>query len=173
MYSSLSDKASSSKKRSSHTVLASFLRSCIQSLHSMADGSHAHRALFTRRRRVLCTGATRGIGAIALAEAGAGILLVQARTCDGCIDQSQTAANARVFAYHNSKRVVSITKTKDYVEGLGPRARIYTADLSSQDEVSSLTKKVLGDPNDASILLNCASIQQRNSCHLFFQIGLG
>jgi NAD(P)-dependent dehydrogenase (short-subunit alcohol dehydrogenase family) len=45
-------------------------------------------------RTVLCTGATRGIGAqmaIALAEAGAGIF-VQARMCDGCIDQSQTAA---------------------------------------------------------------------------------
>ena len=62
---------------------------------------------------------------------------------------------------------MSNTKTKEYVEGLGRKARIYTADLSSQDGVSGLTKKVLGDSNDVSIFLNCAGIQRRNSCHLF------
>lgn len=62
---------------------------------------------------------------------------------------------------------MSNTKTKEHVEGLGRKARIYTADLSSQDEVLSLTKKVLGDSNDVSILLNCAGIQRRHPCHLF------
>lgn len=57
---------------------------------------------------------------------------------------------------------MSNTKTKECVEGLGQKARIYTADLSSQGEVSSLTKKVLGDSNDVSILLNCAGIQPRH-----------
>jgi 2-dehydro-3-deoxy-D-gluconate 5-dehydrogenase len=64
---------------------------------------------------------------------------------------------------------MSNTKTKEYVGGLGRKARIYTADFSSQDGVSGLIKKVLGDSNDVSILPNCAGIQRRNSCHLFPQ----
>jgi 2-deoxy-D-gluconate 3-dehydrogenase len=59
---------------------------------------------------------------------------------------------------------MSNAKTKEYVEGFGRKAQIYTADLPSQDEVSCLTKKVLGDSNDVSILLNCAGIQRRHPC---------
>jgi hypothetical protein len=50
LYPRLSNRASSPKKRSTHTVLAFILHSCIQSLHSLADGSLAHRALFPRRQ---------------------------------------------------------------------------------------------------------------------------
>jgi 2-deoxy-D-gluconate 3-dehydrogenase len=65
------------------------------------------------------------------------------------------------------KRDEKNTVTKQYIEGLGMKAQIYTADLSSQDEVSNLTKKVLGDSKDVSILLNCAGIQRRHPSHLF------
>jgi 2-deoxy-D-gluconate 3-dehydrogenase len=68
--------------------------------------------------------------------------------------------------YHNSKRDMSNTKAEECVGELGRKARIHTADLSSQDGVSSLTKNILGGSNDASILLNCAAIRRRHPCHL-------
>lgn len=94
----------------------------------------------------LVTGGTRGIGqamAIALAEAGADILLVQRD------DSNQT--------------------TKQAIEALGRKATIYVADLSSQSSVSSLTSSILSSSPSLriSILLNCAGIQKRHPSHQF------
>ncbi|KAJ5949337.1 hypothetical protein N7454_000921 [Penicillium verhagenii] len=97
-------------------------------------------------RTALVTGGTRGIGqamAIALAEAGADIVLVQ--------------------------RDTSNPATKEIIEKLGRKATIYTGDLASQASVSSLVATVIQDGHDIDILLNCAGIQRRHPSHLFPQ----
>ncbi|CAI6259601.1 unnamed protein product [Periconia digitata] len=92
----------------------------------------------------LVTGGTRGIGqamALALAEAGADILLVQRDT------SNQT--------------------TKEAIEKLGRKAQIYTCDLSSNESVSQLTPTILEDGHRIHILLNCGGIQRRHPAHQF------
>ncbi|KAL6710697.1 hypothetical protein ACN47E_007754 [Coniothyrium glycines] len=92
----------------------------------------------------LVTGGTRGIGqsmAIALAEAGADILLVQ--------------------------RDTSNQETKQAIEALGRKATIYTADLSSASSVTALTPAILKDGHRIHILLNCGGIQRRHPAHQF------
>ncbi|KAH7399170.1 hypothetical protein DE146DRAFT_719547 [Phaeosphaeria sp. MPI-PUGE-AT-0046c] len=92
----------------------------------------------------LVTGGTRGIGqsmAIALAEAGANILLVQ--------------------------RDTSNQSTKSAIEALGRTATIYTADLSSPASVSALVPSILADGHRIHILLNCGGIQKRHPAHQF------
>ncbi|KAJ9630603.1 hypothetical protein H2203_001126 [Taxawa tesnikishii (nom. ined.)] len=95
-------------------------------------------------RTALVTGGTRGIGealVMALAEAGADIVLVQRNT--------------------------SYTTTKEKVEKLGRKASIYVADLASASDVAALVPKVLKDGHDIDILVNCAGIQRRHPCHVF------
>ncbi|KAF2711964.1 NAD(P)-binding protein [Pleomassaria siparia CBS 279.74] len=92
----------------------------------------------------LVTGGTRGIGqsmALALAEAGADILLVQ--------------------------RDTSNTTTKTQIESLGRKATIYVADLSSNVSVSSLVPSITKDGHKIHILLNCGGIQKRHPAHQF------
>jgi len=92
----------------------------------------------------MITGGTRGIGqasAIALAECGADIILIQ--------------------------RDTSNTATKEAIEKLGRKATIYTADLSSQEDVKALTPKVLKDGHQINILVNCAGIQRRHPSEKF------
>ncbi|PSS27969.1 hypothetical protein M430DRAFT_38674 [Amorphotheca resinae ATCC 22711] len=87
----------------------------------------------------LVTGGTRGIGqaaAIALAEAGADIILIQR-------DHTQTA-------------------TLKAIEAVGRKAFIYTADLASQEQVAALTPTILKDGHKINILINCAGIQRRH-----------
>jgi 2-dehydro-3-deoxy-D-gluconate 5-dehydrogenase len=95
-------------------------------------------------RTALITGATRGIGqalAVALAEAGADIVLIQRNS--------------------NSQN------TKRQIEQLGRNAWIYEADLASRDQVKDLVKQVLADDHDVSILVNCGGIQRRHPAHEF------
>ncbi|KAF2190874.1 NAD(P)-binding protein [Zopfia rhizophila CBS 207.26] len=92
----------------------------------------------------LVTGGTRGIGqamALALAEAGADILLVQRDTTN--------------------------QSTKTAIETLGRRAQIYTADLSSPTSISALIPTILADGHKIHILLNCGGIQRRHPAHQF------
>ncbi|KAA6414087.1 MAG: 2-deoxy-d-gluconate 3-dehydrogenase [Lasallia pustulata] len=92
----------------------------------------------------LVTGGTRGIGqaaAIALAEAGADILLAQR-------DDSETS-------------------TKQAIEALGRKATIYPADLSSQASVAALVPTILLEGHRIDILVNCAGIQRRHPSHQF------
>ncbi|KAI0130436.1 hypothetical protein BJ170DRAFT_620158 [Xylariales sp. AK1849] len=92
----------------------------------------------------LVTGGTRGIGqavAIALAEAGADILLVQGKT--------------------------PATETQKSIEALGRKVTVYSTDLSSAEEVAKLVPKVLADGHQIRILINCAGIQIRHACEVF------
>ncbi|POS85599.1 hypothetical protein EPUL_002139 [Erysiphe pulchra] len=92
----------------------------------------------------LVTGGTRGIGqaiALALAESGANIILVQ--------------------------RDKSNTTTRDAVEALGKTSTIYVADLSSSTEVAGLIPSILKDGHKISILVNCAGIQYRSPSSQF------
>ncbi|KAJ4368799.1 hypothetical protein N0V83_005881 [Neocucurbitaria cava] len=92
----------------------------------------------------LVTGGTRGIGqamAIALAEAGADILLVQ--------------------------RDTSNQNTKRAIEALGRSATIYTCDLSSPPSVSALIPTILAAGHRIHILLNSGGIQRRHPSHQF------
>ncbi|KAI0599529.1 hypothetical protein F4775DRAFT_550264 [Biscogniauxia sp. FL1348] len=102
-------------------------------------------ALFSLKgETALVTGGTRGIGqsvAIALAEAGADILLVQRNT--------------------------TATETKNAIEALGRKAQIYTADLSSPADVAGLVPKILADGHEIRVLVNCAGIQIRHPCEAF------
>ncbi|KIX01121.1 2-deoxy-D-gluconate 3-dehydrogenase [Rhinocladiella mackenziei CBS 650.93] len=102
-------------------------------------------SMFSLENRVaVVTGGTRGIGAamaMALAEAGADIILVQRETVN--------------------------TTTKRAIESLGRKASIYAADLCSQDDVLSLTPRILADGHDPSILVTCAGIQRRHASHEF------
>jgi 2-deoxy-D-gluconate 3-dehydrogenase len=94
----------------------------------------------------LVTGGTRGIGqavAIALAEAGADIILIQ--------------------------RDASNTTTHDAILSLGRRSQIYPCDLSDPSSVSALIPRILADnPSlEIRILINCAGIQRRHPCAEF------
>ncbi|KAI9839532.1 MAG: hypothetical protein M1819_002158 [Sarea resinae] len=92
----------------------------------------------------LATGGTRGIGqamALALAEAGADVILIQ--------------------------RDASNTSTKEAIEALGRKATIYVADLSSHSSISKITPAILADGHKIDILLNCAGIQRRHPSHEF------
>lgn len=107
--------------------------------------SPATNALFSLEgQTALITGGTRGIGqavAIALAEAGADILLIQ--------------------------RDTSNQSTLKAIEALGRKATIYTADLASPAEVANLFPTVLADGHQVRILVNCAGIQRRHPSEAF------
>ncbi|KAF3759943.1 NAD(P)-binding protein [Cryphonectria parasitica EP155] len=99
----------------------------------------ATNALFSLEgHTALITGATRGIGqavAVALAEAGADIILIQ--------------------------RDTSNQATRQAIEALGRKAHIYTADLASPSDVAGLVPRVVADGHQIRILINCAGIQRR------------
>ncbi|KXT13636.1 hypothetical protein AC579_4975 [Pseudocercospora musae] len=95
-------------------------------------------------KTAIVTGGTRGIGqamALALAEAGADVLLVQ--------------------------RDASNQATKEAIEKLGRKSQIYTADLANNESMSALVPKVLNDGHQIHILLNCGGIQRRHPAHQF------
>ncbi|CUS08678.1 unnamed protein product [Tuber aestivum] len=100
-------------------------------------------------KTALVTGGSRGIGqtmALALAEAGADIILVQ----------------------RDSKNI----STKAQIAAMGRACTIVNADLSSDAEVSALVPGLVADPSSLpnqriDILLNCAGIQRRHPSHQF------
>ncbi|GAP89590.1 putative 2-deoxy-D-gluconate 3-dehydrogenase [Rosellinia necatrix] len=90
------------------------------------------------------TGGTRGIGqsmALALAGAGADVILVQR---DGASEE-----------------------TKQKIEALGRKAFVYTADMGAQEQVEGLAKRILDDGHDPDILVTSAGIQRRHPAHEF------
>jgi len=92
----------------------------------------------------LVTGGTRGIGAsmaIALAEAGADIILIQ--------------------------RDPTPTSTTTQIESLGRKCTIYTADLASQSSLTSIIPIIISEQKRIHILLNCGGIQRRHPAHQF------
>ncbi|EHY60437.1 hypothetical protein HRR83_000198 [Exophiala dermatitidis] len=95
-------------------------------------------------KTAVVTGGTRGIGAamaLALAEAGADIILVQ--------------------------RDESNKKTYSQIQALGRKATIVTADLSDQSSVEKLIPDLAKAGHDMHILLTCAGIQKRHPAHQF------
>ncbi|RVX74880.1 hypothetical protein B0A52_01157 [Exophiala mesophila] len=101
-------------------------------------------------RKAVVTGGSRGIGAaiaVALAEAGADIILIQ--------------------------RDTSNLQTKETIESLvrndqsTPKVFIYTADLNSSAKVEALAPRILADGHDVSILVTSAGIQRRHPAHQF------
>ena len=99
-------------------------------------------------QNALITGGTRGIGqamAIALAEAGADVILIQR-------DPSNTATSTQIMS-------------------LGRKCTIVPGELCSKESVSELLSLVQKNTNDAPIhiLLNCAGIQRRHPSHAFPQ----
>ncbi|KAK4133470.1 NAD(P)-binding protein [Trichocladium antarcticum] len=110
----------------------------------MAGTSRVNAIFSLEGHTALVTGGTRGIGkavAIALAEAGADILLAQR-------DETSTA-------------------TLEAIQALGRHAAIYTADLSAQDDVAKLVPRILADGHQIRILVNCAGIQKRHPAEDF------
>jgi len=92
----------------------------------------------------LVTGGTRGIGAsmaIALAEAGADIVLIQ--------------------------RDPTPTSTSTQIESLGRKCTIHAADLSSQSSLASVIPQIISEQERIHILLNCGGIQRRHPAHQF------
>src|SRR5690606_22323464 len=64
-------------------------------------------------------------------------------------------------------RDASNTATKDAIEKLGRKAWIYTAELSSPEQVAALTPKILADGHEIRILVTCAGIQRRHPPEAF------
>ncbi|KAJ9299490.1 hypothetical protein DTO217A2_8220 [Paecilomyces variotii] len=95
-------------------------------------------------RTALVTGGTRGIGqamAVALAEAGADVILIQR-------DESNTA-------------------TRDEITRLGRKATIHVAELSNRESVKGIIPALQKQGIKPDILLNCAGIQRRHPSEKF------
>jgi len=124
--------------------------------------SSVHQLFSLEGQTALVTGGTRGIGqamAIALAEAGADILLVQVR-----FKQENEEKDTMLTS---QQRDESNPATKQAIEKLGRKAQIYTADLSSPTSMKALVPKILADGHQIHILLNCGGIQRRHAPHEF------
>jgi len=96
-------------------------------------------------KTALVTGGTRGIGkamAIALAEAGADVVLVQR-------DGSNTSTH------------------DDIVHRIGRQAWIHVAELSNRESVKHIIPALLEKGIKPNILLNCAGIQRRHPSETF------
>ncbi|KKA28504.1 hypothetical protein TD95_002886 [Thielaviopsis punctulata] len=88
----------------------------------------------------LVTGATRGIGqslAIALAEAGADIIIIESRT--------------------------PATATAERIRALGRAVHVYRADLAVPADVAGLYERVARDGHEVRVLVNCAGVQRRHA----------
>ncbi|PTU20706.1 hypothetical protein P175DRAFT_0501329 [Aspergillus ochraceoroseus IBT 24754] len=95
-------------------------------------------------RTAIITGGTRGIGqamAIALAEAGADIVLIQ--------------------------RDESNTSTRDQIIHLGRKAYIHAAELSDREAIKGIIPALTSQGVKPDILLNCAGIQRRHPSEKF------
>ncbi|KAK2805852.1 hypothetical protein FQN51_008626 [Onygenales sp. PD_10] len=96
-------------------------------------------------KTALVTGGTRGIGramALALAEAGADIILVQR-------DESNTSTRDEI------------------VSRTGRKASIYVAELSNRESVAGIIPAIVRDGRQVEILLNCAGVQRRHPSERF------
>ncbi|KKY15942.1 putative 2-deoxy-d-gluconate 3-dehydrogenase [Phaeomoniella chlamydospora] len=97
-----------------------------------------------RGKTALITGATRGIGqsmAVALAEAGADIILVQ--------------------------RDEKNKQTYEKIASLGRRVTIYTAELGDSKAVEGIVPNLVKQGHSMDILVNCAGIQRRHPSEKF------
>ncbi|OAT12065.1 2-deoxy-D-gluconate 3-dehydrogenase [Blastomyces gilchristii SLH14081] len=96
-------------------------------------------------KTAMVTGGTRGLGramALALAEAGADIILVQR-------DEKDTSTR---------DEIISRTRRK---------ASIHVADLADQDSVKGIMPAIVEERRNVDILLNCAGVQRRHPSESF------
>lgn len=131
-------------------------------------------------RTAVVTGGTRGIGAaiaIALAEAGADIILIQVLPPIPSFPILYTLAihpQPYTQSFQNptntpSQRDESNKTTHNAILSLSRKCTIYTCDLTSQSSVTQLTPRIHADGHDPSILISSAGIQRRRPAHTFPQ----
>jgi 2-deoxy-D-gluconate 3-dehydrogenase len=72
-----------------------------------------------------------------------------------------------MYITNSQQRDESSTSTLKSIQALGRKAQIYTADLSSAEDVSKLVPRILADGHQIRILVNCAGIQRRHPCEKF------
>jgi 2-deoxy-D-gluconate 3-dehydrogenase len=72
-----------------------------------------------------------------------------------------------MYTTNSRQRDESSTSTLKSIQALGRKAQIYTADLSSAEDVSKLVPRILADGHQIRILVNCAGIQRRHPCEKF------
>jgi 2-deoxy-D-gluconate 3-dehydrogenase len=68
---------------------------------------------------------------------------------------------------NNKQRDETSTDTLTAIKALNRKAAIYTADLSSPEDVAGLVPRILADGHEIRILVNCAGIQRRHPCEKF------
>ncbi|PGH35426.1 2-deoxy-D-gluconate 3-dehydrogenase [[Emmonsia] crescens] len=97
------------------------------------------------RKTAVVTGGTRGLGcamAMALAEAGADIILVQR-------DEKDTSTRDEI------------------VSRTGRKASIHVADLANRESVKGIIPAIVKEGREVDILLNCAGVQRRHPSESF------
>ena len=117
-------------------------------------------------KTAVITGGTRGIGqtmALALAEAGADIILIQVFSPP---PHRRKKANPS-YSPPTPQRDDSNKTTQSQIQALGRKATIYTADLSDPISVSQIIPSLASAGHDMHILLTCAGVQKRHPAHQF------
>lgn len=84
-----------------------------------------------------------------------------------CLSRYRPPYHRRRHETNARQRDAYNQSTKQQIEALGRKARIYTADLSDKPSVSSLIPSILKDGHKIHILLNCGGIQRRHPAHQF------
>jgi 2-deoxy-D-gluconate 3-dehydrogenase len=103
--------------------------------------------------------------ALALAEAGADIILVQ--VLPPRLHHQHEPLHRTPPANSTIQRDTTNLTTKSLVESLKRNCHIYPCDLSSPSSVAGLIPTILADGHTIHILLNCGGIQRRHPAHEF------
>jgi 2-dehydro-3-deoxy-D-gluconate 5-dehydrogenase len=119
--------------------------------------------LCVRLNRNFVSGGTRGIGqqmALALAKAGADIILLQVRYLLSCVHDKASEAKLNQRSPENQD-------TSSQIKQLGRDVYIVQCDLSYAEQVGSIIQKITGPEGgdgmglSIDVLVNCGGIQRR------------
>lgn len=139
----------------------------LSKLRNMSTSSYLESLFGLAGRTALCTGATRGIGqtiAVALAKAGADIVLVQVRLRTSCFPRVLTS-----LSIAQKQRSKENLETFEMIKALGRQVDVAVCDLADKDAVKGLTRRVTSSSEEVEgglgrsidILINCGGIQRR------------